>query len=97
MTLAPDIRDARREAVSGPKRAAAPTQARRPAVDDRPVELLATAAFANVCWNDVVAERRDVDDGSREAVGWLATGFNDDSLLSRLSDTRSSRAGEVCL
>ena len=45
MTLAPNIRDARREAVSGPKRPAAPTNGRRPAIDDRPVEFWSTAAI----------------------------------------------------
>jgi hypothetical protein len=67
VTLAPDIRDARREAVSGPKRAAAPTQARRPAVDDRPVEFWPTAAIRAALETDdltvwqriVVAIKRD--------------------------------------
>ena len=65
--MAPDIRDARREAVSGPKRAAAPTQARRPAVDDRPVEFWPTAAIRAALETDdltvwqriVVAIKRD--------------------------------------
>jgi hypothetical protein len=67
VTLAPGIRDARREAVSGPKRAAAPTQARRPAVDDRPVEFWPTAAIRAALETDdltvwqriVVAIKRD--------------------------------------
>ena len=45
MTLAPDIRDAGREAVSGPTRAAAPTHGRRPPIDDRPVEFWPTSAI----------------------------------------------------
>ena len=67
MTLAPDIRDGRREAVSGPKRAATPTQTRRPAADDRPVEFWPTAAIRAALETDdltvwqriVVAIKRD--------------------------------------
>ena len=67
MTLAPDIREARREAVSGPKRAAAPTHGRRPAIDDRPVEFWPTSAIRAALETDdltvwqriVVAIKRD--------------------------------------
>ncbi len=67
MTLAPDIRDARREAVSGPKRAAAPTHGRRPPIDDRPVEFWPTSAIRAALETDdltvwqriVVAIKRD--------------------------------------
>jgi hypothetical protein len=67
VTLAPDIRDARREAVSGPKRAAAPTRGRRPAIDDRPVEFWPTSAIRAALETDdltvwqriVVAIKRD--------------------------------------
>ena len=67
MTLAPEIRDARRDAVSGPKRAAAPTPGRRPAIDDRPVEFWPTAAIRAALETDdltvwqriVVAIKRD--------------------------------------
>lgn len=67
MTLAPEIRDARREAVSGPRRGAAPTQGRRPPVDDRPVEFWPTSAIRAALETDdltvwqriVVAIKRD--------------------------------------
>ena len=65
MTLAPDIRDARRDAGAGPKRAA--TQGRRPPVDDRPVEFWPTSAIRAALETDdltvwqriVVAIKRD--------------------------------------
>ena len=67
MTLAPDIRDARCEAASGPKRAAAPTQGRRRPIDDRPVEFWPTSAIRAALETDdltiwqriVVAIKRD--------------------------------------
>ena len=67
MTLAPDIRDARRDAGAGPKRAAAPTQGRRPPIDDRPVEFWPTSAIRAALETDdlavwqriVVAIKRD--------------------------------------
>jgi DNA-binding transcriptional regulator YiaG len=67
VTLAPDIRDARREAVSGPKRAAEPTNGRRPQIDDRPVEFWPTSAIRAALETDdltvwqriVVAIKRD--------------------------------------
>jgi hypothetical protein len=67
VTLAPNIRDARREAVSGPKRPAAPTNGRRPAIDERPVEFWPTAAIRAALETDdltvwqriVVAIKRD--------------------------------------
>lgn len=67
MTLAPEIRDARREAVSGPRRAPAPVQSRRPQVDDRPVEFWPTSAIRAALETDdltvwqriVVAIKRD--------------------------------------
>ncbi len=67
MTLAPDIRDTRREAASGPKRPAAPTNGRRPVSDDRPVEFWPTAAIRAALETDdltvwqriVVAIKRD--------------------------------------
>jgi hypothetical protein len=45
VTLAPEIRDARRDAVSGPRRPAPPPQGRRPQIDDRPVEFWPTSAI----------------------------------------------------
>jgi len=65
VTLAPDIRDARRDAGAGPKRAA--TQGRRPPVDDRPVEFWPTSAIRAALETDdltvwqriVVAIKRD--------------------------------------
>ena len=67
MTLAPNIRDTRREAVSGPKRPAARTNGRGPAMDDRPVEFWPTAAIRAALETDdltvwqriVVAIKRD--------------------------------------
>lgn len=67
MTLAPDIRDARRDAVAGPTRAPAPRNARRPATDDRPVEFWPTSAIRAALETDdltvwqriVVAIKRD--------------------------------------
>ena len=67
MTLAPDIRDARCEAASGPKRAAAPTQGRRRPIDDRPVEFWPTSAIRAALETDdltvwqriVIAIKRD--------------------------------------
>jgi hypothetical protein len=67
VTLAPEIRDARREAVSGPRRAPAPAQGRRPQVDDRPVEFWPTSAIRAALETDdltvwqriVVAIKRD--------------------------------------
>jgi len=63
--LAPEIRDARRDAGAGPKRAA--TQGRRPPVDDRPVEFWPTSAIRAALETDdltvwqriVVAIKRD--------------------------------------
>jgi hypothetical protein len=67
VTLAPDIRDARRDAVAAPKRAAAATQGRRPPIDDRPVEFWPTSAIRAALETDdltvwqriVVAIKRD--------------------------------------
>jgi hypothetical protein len=67
VTLAPDVRDARREAVSGPTRAAPPTHARRRPIDDRPVEFWPTSAIRAALETDdltvwqriVVAIKRD--------------------------------------
>jgi hypothetical protein len=67
VTLAPEIRDARREAVAGPRRAPAPVQSRRPQVDDRPVEFWPTSAIRAALETDdltvwqriVVAIKRD--------------------------------------
>ena len=67
MTLAPDIRDARRDAVAGPTRAPAPRNARKPAIDDRPVEFWPTSAIRAALETDdltvwqriVVAIKRD--------------------------------------
>ncbi len=67
MTLAPDIRDARRDAVAAPKRAAAPTNGRKPPIDDRPVEFWPTSAIRAALETDdltiwqriVVAIKRD--------------------------------------
>lgn len=67
MTLAPEIRDARRDAVSGPRRAAATPQGRRPPIDDRPVEFWPTSAIRAALETDdltvwqriVVAIKRD--------------------------------------
>ena len=65
MTLAPEIRDERRDAGAGPKRAS--TQGRRPPVDDRPVEFWPTSAIRAALETDdltvwqriVVAIKRD--------------------------------------
>jgi hypothetical protein len=67
VTLAPDIRDARRDAVSGPRRPAAPAQGRRPPIDERPVEFWPTSAIRAALETDdltvwqriVVAIKRD--------------------------------------
>jgi hypothetical protein len=67
VTLAPEIRDGRRDAVAGPKRAAAPTRGRRPPIDDRPVEFWPTSAIRAALETDdltvwqriVVAIKRD--------------------------------------
>ena len=67
MTLAPDIRDARRDAASGADRPAAPTQGRRPPIDERPVEFWPTSAIRAALETDdltvwqriVVAIKRD--------------------------------------
>jgi hypothetical protein len=67
VTLAPDIRDARREAVSGPKRAAAPTEGCQSPIEDRPVEFWPTSAIRAALETDdltvwqriVVAIKRD--------------------------------------
>jgi hypothetical protein len=67
VTLAPEIRDARREPVSGPRRDPAPAQGRRPQVDDRPVEFWPTSAIRAALETDdltvwqriVVAIKRD--------------------------------------
>ena len=66
MTLAPEIRDARRDAGAGPKRAVAPTDRRAP-IDDRPVEFWPTSAIRAALETDdlevwqriVVAIKRD--------------------------------------
>jgi hypothetical protein len=65
VTLAPEIRDARRDAVSGPRRPAPPPG--RPAIDDRPVEFWPTSAIRAALETDdltvwqriVVAIKRD--------------------------------------
>jgi hypothetical protein len=67
VTLAPDIRDARRDAVAGPTRAPAPRNARKPVIDDRPVEFWPTSAIRAALETDdltvwqriVVAIKRD--------------------------------------
>jgi DNA-binding transcriptional regulator YiaG len=67
VTVAPETRDTRRDAVSAHKRPAAPTPARRPSVDDRPVEFWPTAAIRAALETDdlavwqriVVAIKRD--------------------------------------
>lgn len=67
MTVAPEIRDGRRDAVAGPRRAAAPTQGRRPPIDERPVEFWPTSAIRSALETDdltvwqriVVAIKRD--------------------------------------
>jgi hypothetical protein len=67
VTLAPDIRDTRRDAASSHKRAGAPRQAHTPSVDDRPVEFWPTAAIRAALETDdltiwqriVVAIKRD--------------------------------------
>ena len=65
--MAPEIRDARRDAVSATNRPAAPKPARRPPTDDRPVEFWPTAAIRAALETDdltvwqriVVAIKRD--------------------------------------
>ena len=67
MTLAPDTRDARRDAVAGPTRPKAPTNGRRAPLDDRPVEFWPTSAIRAALETDdltvwqriVVAIKRD--------------------------------------
>jgi hypothetical protein len=67
VTVAPETRDARRDAVSTPKRPAAQKAARRPPTDDRPVEFWSTAAIRAALETDdltvwqriVVAIKRD--------------------------------------
>lgn len=67
MTLAPDIRDAHREAAPGQRRPPAPTQGRKQPVDDRPVEFWPTSAIRAALETDdltvwqriVVAVKRD--------------------------------------
>jgi hypothetical protein len=67
VTLAPEIRDARRDAVAGPKRPAAPTQGSRAPIDERPVEFWPTSAIRAALETDdltvwqriVVAIKRD--------------------------------------
>jgi hypothetical protein len=67
VTVAPEIRDGRRDAVAGPRRAAAPTQGRRPPIDERPVEFWPTSAIRSALETDdltvwqriVVAIKRD--------------------------------------
>jgi hypothetical protein len=66
VTVAPETRGARRDAVSAPRRPAA-TPARRPSTDDRPVEFWPTAAIRAALETDdltvwqriVVAIKRD--------------------------------------
>ena len=65
--MAPEIRDARRDAVSATKRPAASKPAKRPPTDDRPVEFWPTAAIRAALETDdltvwqriVVAIKRD--------------------------------------
>jgi hypothetical protein len=67
VTVASETRDARRDAVSAHKRPPAPKPARRPPVDDRPVEFWPTAAIRAALETDdltvwqriVVAIKRD--------------------------------------
>jgi hypothetical protein len=67
VTVAPDTRDARRDAVAGPRRAPAPAQGRRPPIDERPVEFWPTSAIRSALETDdltvwqriVVAIKRD--------------------------------------
>ena len=67
MTLAPDIRDAQRDAVSARKRQAPPAQGHNQPVDDRPVEFWPTSAIRSALETDdltvwqriVVAIKRD--------------------------------------
>jgi hypothetical protein len=67
VTLAPDIRDSSRDAASPRRRSAAPRPARKPPVDDRPVEFWPTAAIRAALETDdlmvwqriVVAIKRD--------------------------------------
>jgi hypothetical protein len=67
VTLAPETRDVRREQVSGARRATAPTQGRRPPIDERPVEFWPTSAIRAALETDdltvwqriVVAIKRD--------------------------------------
>jgi hypothetical protein len=67
VTVAPETRDARRDAVSAHKRPAPPKSAPRPLFDDRPVEFWPTAAIRAALETDdltvwqriVVAIKRD--------------------------------------
>jgi hypothetical protein len=67
VTVAPEIRDARRDAASATKCPAAPKPAKRPPTDDRPVEFWPTAAIRAALETDdltvwqriVVAIKRD--------------------------------------
>jgi hypothetical protein len=67
VTVAPETRDARRDAVSAPRRPAAAKPARRPPAEDRPVEFWPTSAIRAALETDdltvwqriVVAIKRD--------------------------------------
>ncbi|GAC1407665.1 MAG: hypothetical protein NVS4B6_19670 [Mycobacterium sp.] len=73
MTLAPDIRDAHRDAVAGPNRAAPRTQGRGPQIDDRPVEFWPTSAIrAALETDDLVVWQRIVVAIKRDPYGRTA-------------------------
>jgi len=81
VTLAPEIRDARRDAGAGPKRAVAPTEGRRAPIDDRPVEFWPTSAIRAALETDdlevwqriVVAIKRDPYRTARQVEEVLET------------------------
>jgi hypothetical protein len=73
VTLAPEIRDAQRDAVSGAHRPAAPTQGRRSPIDDRPVEFWPTSAIrAALEMDDLTVWQRIVVAIKRDPYGRTA-------------------------
>jgi hypothetical protein len=73
VTLAPDTRDARRDAVAAPNRAAPPTQGRRLQIDDKPVEFWPTSAIrAALEMDDLAVWQRIVVAIKRDPYGRTA-------------------------
>jgi hypothetical protein len=73
VTLAPETRDAHRDAVSGAQRPAAPTPGRRSPIDDRPVEFWPTSAIrAALEMDDLTVWQRIVVAIKRDPYGRTA-------------------------